>query len=47
MDKMAMETKNKTLEILDMDKLPGEEGEKILQSLNNINADIADKYQGG
>ena len=40
-------TKNKTLEILDMDKLPGEEGEKILQSLNNINADIADKYQGG
>ena len=25
----------------------GEEGQKILQSLNNINSAIADNYQGG
>ena len=40
-------TKDTALEILDMHPIGGEEGAKILQSLNNINADIADDYQGG
>lgn len=40
-------TKNMALEILDMTPIGGEEGSKILQSLNNINSQIADKYQGG
>jgi len=39
-------TKDKALEILDMEKIGGEEGSKILQSLNNINANLADDYQG-
>ena len=40
-------TKDKTCDILDIEKIGGEEGKKILQSLNNINSDIADQYQGG
>lgn len=34
-------------EIIDLPPLGGEEGEKILQSLNNIDSAIANKYQGG
>lgn len=34
-------------EIIDLPPLGGEEGEKILQSLNNIDTSIANKYQGG
>lgn len=40
-------TKDTALELLDMPKMGGEEGQKILQSLNNINSQIADQYQGG
>lgn len=40
-------TKNTALGILDLPQLDGEEGNKILQSLNNINSKIADTYQGG
>lgn len=34
-------------EIIDMTPLGGENGEKILQSLNNIDSTIANNYQGG
>lgn len=34
-------------EIIDLPPLGGEEGEKILQSLNNIDSTIANSYQGG
>lgn len=40
-------TKDDGREILDMSPLGGEEGKKILQSLNNIDSSIANKYQGG
>lgn len=40
-------TKNTALSILDLPQLDGEEGNKILQSLNTINSEIADNYQGG
>lgn len=40
-------TKDDGREILDMSPLGGEEGKKILQSLNNINSSIANNYQGG
>ena len=40
-------TKDTVLEILDLEKIGGEEGAKILQSLNYVNSDLADKYQGG
>lgn len=40
-------TKDEALEILDLPSKGGEEGAKILQSLNNINSTIADQYQGG
>lgn len=40
-------TKDDGREILDMAPLGGEEGAKILQSLNNIDSEIANKYQGG
>lgn len=40
-------TKDDGREILDMSPLGGEEGAKILQSLNNIDSSIANKYQGG
>ena len=39
--------KDTALELLDMPKIGGAEGQKILQSLNNINSQIADQYQGG
>lgn len=40
-------TKDDGREILDMPPLGGEEGAKILQSLNNIDSQIANEYQGG
>lgn len=40
-------TKDTALELLDMYPIGGEEGAKILQSLNNIDSTIANKYQGG
>lgn len=40
-------TKDDGREILDMSPLGGEEGAKILQSLNNIDSSIANDYQGG
>ena len=40
-------TKDDGREILDMPPLGGEEGKKIIQSLNNIDSKIANKYQGG
>lgn len=40
-------TKDDGREILDMSPLGGEEGKKILQSLNNIDSKIANNYQGG
>lgn len=40
-------TKDDGREILDMPPLGGEEGSKILQSLNNIDSSIANNYQGG
>lgn len=40
-------TKDDGREILDMTPLGGEEGAKILQSLNNIDSSIANNYQGG
>lgn len=40
-------TKDMALETLDMPSIGGEEGAKILQSLNNIDSSIANKYQGG
>lgn len=40
-------TKDMALEILDLPPIGGDEGSKILQSLNNINSQIADDYQGG
>lgn len=40
-------TKDEALEILDLPPKGGEEGNKILQSLNNIDSTIANQYQGG
>lgn len=40
-------TKDTVLEILDLEKIGGEEGSKILQSLNYIDTSIANNYQGG
>ena len=40
-------TKDMALEALDMPPIGGEEGAKILQSLNNIDSSIANNYQGG
>lgn len=39
--------KDDAREVLDMSPLGGEEGNKILQSLNNIDSSIANNYQGG
>ena len=43
----GMIKKDEGREILDFSPLGGEEGEKILQSLNNIDSTIANDYQGG
>lgn len=44
---LGLLTKDDGREILDMSPIGGEEGAKIIQSLNNINSKIADDYQGG
>ena len=43
----GMITKDEAREILDLAPIGGEEGEKIIQSLNNIDSSIANNYQGG
>lgn len=43
----GMVKKDEGREILDLPPFGGEEGEKILQSLNNIDSSIANSYQGG
>lgn len=40
-------TKDMALEVLDLPPIGGEEGKKIIQSLNNIDSSIANDYQGG
>lgn len=40
-------TKDMALEILDLPPIGGDEGAKILQSLNNIDTTIANQYQNG
>ena len=44
---LGLLTKDDGREVLDMTPIGGEEGKKIIQSLNNINSEIADDYQGG
>lgn len=39
-------TKDMALEVLDLPPIGGEEGQKIIQSLNNIDSSIANDYQG-
>lgn len=43
----GMITKDEARELLDLAPIGGEEGEKIIQSLNNIDSSIANNYQGG
>lgn len=43
----GMITKDEARELLDLAPIGGEEGEKIIQSLNNIDSSIANQYQGG
>lgn len=40
-------TKDMALEVLDLPPIGGDEGKKIIQSLNNIDSSIANSYQGG
>lgn len=40
-------TVDEAREVVDMAPIGGEQGKKILQSLNNIDSDIANDYQGG
>ena len=40
-------TVDEAREVVDMPPIGGEQGSKILQSLNNISSDIADQYQVG
>lgn len=44
---LGLLTKDEAREIIDLHPLGGEEGAKIIQSLNNIDSSIANKYQGG
>jgi len=44
---LGLLTKDEAREIIDLHPLGGEEGAKIIQSLNNIDASIANQYQGG
>lgn len=44
---LGLLTKDEAREIIDLHPLGGEEGSKIIQSLNNIDSSIANKYQGG
>ena len=43
----GMITKDEAREILELAPIGGEEGKKIIQSLNNIDSSIANNYQGG
>lgn len=47
MGSLGLLTKNEAREIVDLPALDGEEGLKIIQSLNNIDSSIANEYQGG
>lgn len=44
---LGLLTKDEAREIIDLHPLGGEEGAKIIQSLNNIDSSIANSYQGG
>lgn len=44
---LGLLTKDEAREIIDLPPLGGEEGSKIIQSLNNIDSSIANNYQGG
>jgi len=44
---LGLLTKDEAREIIELHPLGGEEGAKIIQSLNNIDSSIANKYQGG
>lgn len=44
---LGLLTKDEAREIIDLQALGGEEGAKIIQSLNNIDSSIANVYQGG
>lgn len=44
---LGLLTKDEAREIIELPQLGGEEGSKILQSLNNIDSKIANQYQGG
>lgn len=44
---LGLLTKDEAREIIELPALGGEEGAKILQSLNNIDSKIANNYQGG
>lgn len=44
---LGLLTKDEAREIIELPALGGEEGAKILQSLNNIDSSIANSYQGG
>lgn len=44
---LGLLTKDEAREIIDLHPLGGEEGTKIIQSLNNIDSSIANDYQGG
>ena len=46
-DLSIYQTVDEGREILDLPAIGGEEGKKGLQTLNVINAKLADKYQGG
>lgn len=44
---LGLLTKDEAREIIELPSIGGEEGTKILQSLNNIDSKIANQYQGG
>lgn len=44
---LGLLTKDEAREIIELPQLGGEEGAKIIQSLNNIDSQIANNYQGG
>ena len=44
---LGLLTKDEAREIIELSAIGGEEGAKILQSLNNIDSKIANQYQGG
>ena len=44
---LGLLTKDEAREIIELPQLGGEEGSKILQSLNYVDNKIANQYQGG